>query len=105
MVGATGGGVGVVYVGGAGAFNNNVGDWLILPRGNGNGQLTVGPGGNLIRSAAVTAQLGITMNGTNSYGSLNVAGGNVDTGTGRLNLGSGVLVPAIRASSTWRAAP
>ena len=82
-------GVGVVYVGGAGILNNNVGDWLILPRTNGTGQLTVGPGGTLTRSAAVTAQLAITMDGTNSNGTLNIAGGNVDTGVRAIQFGFG----------------
>ena len=88
-VGATGGGTAVIYVGGTGIFNNNSSDWLILPRTNGTGQLTVGPGGNLVRTAAVTAQLGITMNGTNSTGVLNVAGGTVDTGVRAIQFGFG----------------
>ena len=88
-VGITGGGTAVVYVGGAGTFNNSSSDWLILPRTNGTGTLTVGPGGNLVRTAAVTAQLAITMDGTNSHGALNIAGGNVDTGVRAIQFGFG----------------
>ena len=88
-VGTTGGGTAVVYVGGTGTFNNNSGDWLILPRKDGVGQLTVGPGGSLVRTAAVTANLGITMDASNAHGALNIAGGNVDTGVRPINFGFG----------------
>ena len=88
-VGATGGGTAVVYVGGGGTFNNNSGDWLILPRNAGVGQLTVGPGGSLVRTAAVTANLGITMDASNARGALNIAGGTVDTGVRPINFGFG----------------
>jgi fibronectin-binding autotransporter adhesin len=88
-VGAIGGGTAVVYVGGTGTFNNNSGDWLILPRKEGVGQLTVGPGGSLVRTAAVTSNLGITMDASNAHGALNIAGGSVDTGVRPLNFGFG----------------
>ena len=71
--------VGVVYVGGSGTLNQNVGDYLIVAY-QGLAQLTVGPGGSLTRQAAVTNNFEITMNGTNSSGTLNVAGGTVDAG-------------------------
>jgi autotransporter-associated beta strand protein len=88
-VGITGGGTAVVYVGGTGTFNNNSGDWLILPRKEGVGQLTVGPGGSLVRTAAVTSPLGITMDGSNAHGALNIAGGNVDTSVRAIQFGFG----------------
>jgi fibronectin-binding autotransporter adhesin len=88
-VGITGGGTAVVYVGGTGTFNNNSGDWLILPRKDGVGQLTVGPGGNLVRTAAVTSNFGITMDASNAHGALNIAGGNVDTGVRPFQFGFG----------------
>ena len=88
-VGVTGGGTAIVYVGGAGTFNNNSSDWLILARNSGIGQLTVGPGGSLVRTAAVTANLGITMDASNAHGALNIAGGTVDTGVRPINFGFG----------------
>jgi fibronectin-binding autotransporter adhesin len=88
-VGTTGGGTAVVYVGGTGTLNNNSGDWLILPRKEGVGQLTVGPGGSLVRTAAVTANLAITMDASNAHGALNIAGGNVDTGVRPIQFGFG----------------
>ena len=88
-VGATGTGTAVVYVGGTGTFNNNSGDFLILPRKLGVGQLTVGPGGSLVRTAGVTQTFGITMDGSNAHGALNIAGGNVDTGVRALLFGFG----------------
>ena len=88
-VGATGGGTAVVYVGGGGTLNNNSGDWFILPRKNGVGQLTAGPGGSLVRTAAATSPLGITMDASNAHGALNIAGGNVDTGVRAIQFGFG----------------
>ncbi|MDP2323937.1 MAG: autotransporter-associated beta strand repeat-containing protein, partial [Gammaproteobacteria bacterium] len=74
--------VGVVYVGGTGTLNQNVGDYFIVAY-RGLAQLTVGPGGTLTRQSTVTAGLHITMNGSNSSGTLNIAGGNVDAGPSR----------------------
>ncbi len=86
----------VIYVGGSGALTQNVGDWFLPIRNSGNMSMTVAPGGSFTRSAAVTAQFSITglsMTSTNnaSYGMLNVAGGNVDTGTRGINFGQGTF--------------
>src|SRR5207247_685180 len=74
--------VGVTYIGGTGTLNQNVGDWLIVAY-QGLAELTVGPGGTLIRQSNVSSNFAITMNGTNSYGVLNIAGGTVDAGPTR----------------------
>jgi autotransporter-associated beta strand protein len=72
----------VIYVGGAGTptLNQNVGDYFLLMRTNGQTEMTVGPGGSFTRQAAVSNAFNITMDGTNSYGVFNVAGGTVDAG-------------------------
>ncbi|OYV02874.1 MAG: hypothetical protein CFE26_21695, partial [Verrucomicrobiales bacterium VVV1] len=58
-------------------------------------QLTVGPGGSLIRTAAATSPLGITMDGINSYGVLNIAGGTVDTSIRTIQFGFGTAATSV----------
>jgi autotransporter-associated beta strand protein len=74
---------GVVYIGGTGTLNNNTGDFFLFMRTNGTGQMTVGPGGTFTRTSAVSAAFEIVMNGTNSQGTFNVAGGSADLGPAR----------------------
>jgi fibronectin-binding autotransporter adhesin len=81
----------VIYVGGTGTLNQNVGDWFLPIRQNGIMSMTVAPGGTFVRQAATTAQFSIIgLNGTNTYGILNVAGGTVDTGAG--GTGKGISI-------------
>jgi fibronectin-binding autotransporter adhesin len=74
--------IGAAYVGGTGTLNQNVGDYLIIGY-QGIASLTAGPGGSIIRQSAVTNAFELTMNGTNSSGTLNIAGGLVDAGPTR----------------------
>ncbi|NCX99104.1 MAG: hypothetical protein EBX35_11175, partial [Planctomycetia bacterium] len=90
----------VIYVGGAGTLNQNVGDWFLPIRNNGMMSMTIAAGGSFARSSAVTAEFSLiglnqtVTTGTTSYGVLNVAGGTVDTGpTKGISISSGTFSP------------
>lgn len=71
--------VGVLYVGGTGTLTQNTGDYFIIAYA-GLAQMTVGPGGSFIRTSGASNNFQITMQNANSSGTLNIAGGTVNTG-------------------------
>ncbi len=75
------------YVGGTGVLNLTASANNTIAFNAGIGSLTVGPGGSVIRSNGSSALYLFT--NQNSTGILNVAGGNVDLGTGLFRAGNG----------------
>lgn len=86
---------GVAYVGGTGNLTlaNTSNGGIVF---NGTGALTVGPGGTMTRANGAAAfYLNV---GTNSTSFLNVAGGNIDLGTGLVRFGNGGSVTGLSSS-------
>ena len=81
--------VGVAYVGGGATLNQNGGEWTIIAY-QGIGQLTVAPGGSFTKVGG-TNFFGIILNGTGTNGTLNIAGGTVDTGSTAIRFGNGTI--------------
>lgn len=75
------------YVGGTGILNLNASSNNTIAFNAGIGSLTVGPGGTVTRSNGGAAIYLVT--NQNSTGILNVAGGNIDLGTGLFRMGNG----------------
>jgi fibronectin-binding autotransporter adhesin len=79
---------GVAYIGGTNALLDHTGssDWFII--GYGLGQVTVGSGGTINHTGS-GASFAISMDGTTSNGTLNVAGGTVITTSQPVRFGNG----------------
>lgn len=85
---------GVAYVGGTGILDLNS---TATSNGGvtfaGSGTLTVGPGGTVLRTSGAAAFYLTAF--ANATGTLNVAGGNIDLGTGLLRMGNGAAIAGI----------
>ena len=82
------GGIGVVYVGGAGTLNLTGSTYVLIGYNGTNaaGALTIGPGGTVIRDGA-SQSLGINWTATGSFAAVNLAGGLLSGTTGVTRFG------------------